>query len=548
MLIMFINFLTLGFGLSYFFNSEKRYIFFDLYFLGLATTTTLLSTWSLFLPNNIYSLIFIQIVCAFLLLLFFYKGILKIQNLKKYNFKIGYFAINTLLVILVFLCSLVPPKIFDSYLYHINSIQWIENFGVVPGLANFHDRFGFNSSIFVLSATYSFREIFNQILFCVSSLSIIVFFTWLIKNIFYKKGYIVVYSLLFFYYFFIQYILDISSPSTDLLPNIIISYLLLRFLEQKDVIEKPLLIIVLPFFLITLKLSMFPSIIISFWFLFKNFKSKKNLISAFLLITAIILPWSLRTIITTGYILYPFESIDFFNFDWEVPKQSVEATKGWVYSWARLPFAESSYVLNLSFKQWILIWWEIATIQQRRFYLLFLISIFFFIISMVFYKRRNEKLTIVYLTCILGVIFWLNAPDIRFSFGFILTGGLLIIICFNKILQKRIVNYFSIFILLLVMYNMLFKAFDVFNEDYKLSNINSYLYKPKDVSLVSRECGAKFLKKEINIKNGDIITLYGPDINNFVRCFDKFPCTAYLNESFELRGNSLKEGFKNKKQ
>jgi hypothetical protein len=38
-------------------------------------------------------------------------------------------------------------------------------YNMVPGLANFHDRFGFNSSMFVLSAGFSFSAIYNQYIF-----------------------------------------------------------------------------------------------------------------------------------------------------------------------------------------------------------------------------------------------------------------------------------------------------------------------------------------------------------------------------------------------
>lgn len=38
---------------------------------------------------------------------------------------------------------------YDSYLYHAQSIRWIEEYGVVPGLGNLHNRLAYNSSFFV---------------------------------------------------------------------------------------------------------------------------------------------------------------------------------------------------------------------------------------------------------------------------------------------------------------------------------------------------------------------------------------------------------------
>lgn len=43
---------------------------------------------------------------------------------------------------------------YDTGLYHAQSIRWIEEYGVVPGLANLHSRFGYNSAAFALCALF----------------------------------------------------------------------------------------------------------------------------------------------------------------------------------------------------------------------------------------------------------------------------------------------------------------------------------------------------------------------------------------------------------
>ena len=45
---------------------------------------------------------------------------------------------------------------YDTGLYHAQSIRWIEEYGVVPGLGNLHSRLAYNSASFCLSALYSF--------------------------------------------------------------------------------------------------------------------------------------------------------------------------------------------------------------------------------------------------------------------------------------------------------------------------------------------------------------------------------------------------------
>ncbi len=45
---------------------------------------------------------------------------------------------------------------YDTGLYHAQSIRFIEEFGVIRGLANLHSRLGYNSAFFAFSALYSF--------------------------------------------------------------------------------------------------------------------------------------------------------------------------------------------------------------------------------------------------------------------------------------------------------------------------------------------------------------------------------------------------------
>ena len=44
---------------------------------------------------------------------------------------------------------------YDTSLYHAQSIRWIEEYGIVPGLGNLHSRLAYNSASFCLSALYS---------------------------------------------------------------------------------------------------------------------------------------------------------------------------------------------------------------------------------------------------------------------------------------------------------------------------------------------------------------------------------------------------------
>ena len=57
---------------------------------------------------------------------------------------------------------------YDTGLYHAQSIRWIEEYGVVPGLGNLHTRLAYNSASFCLSALYSFAFLGGQSYHCVA--------------------------------------------------------------------------------------------------------------------------------------------------------------------------------------------------------------------------------------------------------------------------------------------------------------------------------------------------------------------------------------------
>lgn len=51
---------------------------------------------------------------------------------------------------------------YDSDLYHGQSIRWIEEYGVVPGLGNLHERFAYNSAAFAANALYSMKWLLGR--------------------------------------------------------------------------------------------------------------------------------------------------------------------------------------------------------------------------------------------------------------------------------------------------------------------------------------------------------------------------------------------------
>ncbi|MGG7036922.1 MAG: LIC_10190 family membrane protein, partial [Flavobacterium sp.] len=186
-----IIFTVIGKGLlfAYYKSAIKHYTLVDTYFIGLCLSGALLNIWSIFLPTDFISFLFLALLTLVLIGFnrFYYFSLLKKLLLKIKAEKIlSLLLLGCLIITLLF--AIVKPKLFDTYLYHINAIQWNEYYRAVPGLANLHDRFGFNSSMFVLSAGFSYSAIYNQYIFIISSLTFLMFFVWCVKKAYQKKG------------------------------------------------------------------------------------------------------------------------------------------------------------------------------------------------------------------------------------------------------------------------------------------------------------------------------------------------------------------------
>lgn len=555
MFVIFVYFIVVGFvvftigkSTTLFINKRyENYTFYDSFFIGLALISSIISIWSLFLPTNIYCFLFLFILSLFL---FYYFKIFLIVK-KYFNVLLTNKILIILLVIIlsiVVLLSVVTPQQYDAYLYHINAIQWNENYKCVQGLANLHDRLGFNSSVFILNSCFSFYSIYNQYLFLINSLSFFVFIFFVVHLIYRKKGIIGFYLLIYIFFFFNQYHSEISSPGTDVLPNILIAYLFIKllFLSIKDFSSYSLVFIFLPFFCITLKLSTLPIVLL---ILVPIIHSNESFIKKLGKITIygaiLVLPWIVRNVMLTGYLIYPTSSLDFFDFDWKVPVELVIETKKWVYSWARIPSLDCNLVLQMPFHEWVDIWWKALKNTNK---MLIILAILSPIITSIYFinNRKKTKLFQNYLIFnfvgFLILVFWfLTAPDVRFVYSVIVLLALSILLLINTN-KNKIINIVLALSSFFVIYCFTSDSYTLFQKDYSLKNADEYVYLPEDVYLKKILQKVNFNKKILNTIDNKKIIIY--ESLEKVQCFDQFPSTTLLNTNLKLRGENIEDRFK----
>lgn len=533
------------------FLKKNNYGLCDTFFFGICFVGTALSVLSIWVPINTYSgwgLFIISVLYSF----YSYKYkkdyflsdiIKKIKGLSLSAKVLSLFAITTIL----FFC-LLPPFLSDMKLYYLQSIMWNETYPVIPGLGNIHGRFGFNSNILLLTSALSLNDIIGFRIYAILGLSMVVFFIWIINKISISDSFIQKIALIFFCFAFIHfYYLFVSSPSTDILPNILVSYILLKALLEKDIIKNsPLIFLILPVYAVTLKLSVIPVCLFCLVIIFQLIREKEYKTLAFVscLALAVIIPWCTRTIILTGYLIYPYASLDLFNFDWEIPKEFVEIEQRWVTSWAKMPGISYEEFEKMPIEDWLKIWMaRRVNFMKITTFVLCMSGISVLMMSWIW--KTSKKISFMqmftWFVAFCGFIFWfILAPDERFGASFILVTAIAPFLILKKTSKNKITEKLSPVLFVILLAFAIYQGLPLFNDHKQNKSFISYLYTPQTIDAFDKKRETTFREKQVNT-----IILYVAE--NSLCSDHKLPCAPHYDERLEMRGKYIKDGFRIKK-
>lgn len=508
-------------------------------FIGLAVSNTVISALSLFFPIN--STVLISILLSSSIMMYFIR-----DDLKELYFsiitdkKIIYYSLP--FIIIAFIVSLGPPRAYDTGLYHLQNIKWIEEYAVVPGLANLHGRFGFNPNIFTLFACTSLFDLFKQEIFSVNFTLyaiLVMYFTKKIHFIFKNHG--ITNILIFNSIIFVDIIFsfsNLSSPSPNFISAALPLFILASAVKPSDqednsTFKRYMPLLILCIYVLTVKLATLPLMVLFAFVVIKNKMERRELFGTFALLALIVLPWLARNIVLTGWLIYPFPSIDVFDFDWKVPLSSVLSEKAAVTGWARSPGELYRSAAQMVFSEWFPRWWHRTFLEHK---LLFLASITFPLIAIIGnvfniirigYFRRA-----IIVTSFLGVLFWLMlAPAFQFGEPFLIVAALSPLLFLEFKLNpnweagnKLIPALYILVIILCGLHAKKIARFDISHVAFKPQLIAI----PQEVDFKSYITGG--------------IPIYFP--TNDDRCYDqKLPCTPYPDNTLTVRNKTLQSGF-----
>lgn len=540
-------------------KQEELYTFIEIFFIGLISSSTVISILSLLYPINI------RVTIALASFSILYIIAVKYKTMKN-NLRIFIHGLSSFDYILIFssvmvllLFVLMPPQFSDVYIYHIQNMMWNEEYAVVPGLANIDEHFGFNSNVFLLYPLFGIRPLVGGYVYGVNAICLLFVLLFIISQFRNNKIYTSLFFLVLFVLFLLLYRTHVGS-STDLLPNLLILFLLFLVLaDSENFIKKSLLFWALPLLCVTFKLSTIFICLLSlcvFIYFCKNRAYKTNV---FIVISSmsIIIPWIVRNVVVSGYLIYPYPAIDIFNFDWKLPLQYVIESKEYITAFAitmDVWGSSSEDILSLPIHDKIYRWIVEEDLMDIGLVTLGLFSIIFMFALILKNKiKKNINSTILVLVWgigVLGFVFMLvMAPAVRFSLSFIiitivippylflLNNKTSVVGVLSNISRYSIVLFLLLFACLGLLSVRIFKS--VKSEDVSYVDL---LFRPQGV-----ESRANIfpIEKEPRVINDILFWV----IRRESCCDLPLPCinNQDVADRIEMRGEKLQEGFRTSK-
>lgn len=446
----------------------------------------------------------------------------------------------------------------DTGIYHAQAIRIIEEYGIIKGIGNFQLHFAYNSSYLALCALFTMSFIlpfalhtmtgFIMALFtCYAACGLMKWTSRASHTADMARLAIIIYGITVLEY--------LQSPATDYGAMYMVLYIMCAWItqavEKKDDSEDiPVYgyLAVLSIFTVSMKLSAAALVVLAvlpFILLVKK-KMAKETVSFILIGFLSFLPYLVRNVIISGWILYPAEAIDLFNVVWKVPAEYMKFDADQIKVWGRelqdTMSVEEGITVGIS--DWLPIWWE-----KKRFYekllLVFQVAGAGAVLLNLFIRKVRKKIradvAMFYIAVFINIAMWFfTAPFIRYGLAFLM----LLPICAAMDLAENIFKGKTF--LRFVMVAIAVVCFGNWTARYLKVDKERFVEHAKDGYYLTPIPFPDSETDEVNM-NGVIVynTVHeDEEINSYYNC----PSSCYsdmINRS-EPIGTTLKEGFKAK--
>lgn len=488
-------------------------------------------------------------------------GFLKKNVLRDFFFSLKA-KLSSLPIILKFLLVIITvfalaqsasaPYVIDNESYYIQTIKWLDQYGYVPGLANFHFFLGQQSGWHILQSALNLD-------FISSSINDVNGFYLILANAYaldklnhyrINKNMIHLAAGLFpvFNVFLFQFI---SAPSPDLAIYCITAILFTEFAEHY--LSKPknatdvLLLFLLVVFAVYIKviaifLIVFPALL----YAKRRAQFKQDLCKLSVVSIAALAAFVAKNSIISGYPLYPLSFLK-LQTDWTMPaalqQYLVDATKAYAF------FITPEEYGQLSLWQRLAHWFTLPKLHglfnKGNIVLLVLFPV-------VFRKKMTSKpYQVVYVITIVQLVFlWLSSPQYRFFMGYVIVLSTLILAQFLK--GKRFTNFLLVASTLLVALPLFMPLpiTQLTNNEFKqdLSRFSyRYFLRPHPQTKYTGVTYKNLTFGNLNYNTPTNIDFFWATGDCEVPCIQKqqlMDFKNYFEQAPQLRTGNLKDGFK----
>lgn len=233
---------------------------------------------------------------------------------------------------------------YDTGLYHAQSIRWIEEYGVVKGLGNLHCRLAYNSSSFALTALYSMAFLGGQSYHCTAGwLAFLLAVVCLRTGKSLRVGRLRTsdFARVMCVYYLVNIFDEMISPASDYFMVLVAFYIVIKWLDLVESGERTILpyglLCVLGVFLMTVKLSAALILLLTVYPACRLLREKRWGETGVYLGLGIVtvLPFFIRNVVISGWLVYPFTQIDWFDVAWKIPKGLADYDAREIQVWGR---------------------------------------------------------------------------------------------------------------------------------------------------------------------------------------------------------------------
>lgn len=501
----------------------------------------------LFMPVNIY---FFSLILLILILysvlnrkLFSQFCQLAIKEISSVPFMAK--VLLGLIWLMIIVINAGPVIMDDTESYHIQAIKWIQEYGSVPGIANLHSRFGFNSSWFTSIAIFNFPQ--GELFTGLNGALSLWFSYYIIISIFSlrdeKNNSIAVPLLFVLALSLIIWPLirgNVANTNYDFITTLIVFVLFIEsFLKNKSLLWSPEWIL-WPAYLFTVRIINYPLLLLSIvgiYYLIKSGKWKL-LIASITCCILLVIPFLARNVIISGYMFYPAPYFDVFNVDWKTDPQITEQLLQFIkyYNRVNTTFLDTDQTAALGSTGWIPAWFHYMYWYDKLILVPGIAGLLLAFISL-FKKRISTSFAYraFVLTAFIFCLSWfIIAPDPRFIYGWLL-GGVFFLISYilelfhlNARLNKTVPVLLIAFALGIVSYTI--KKI-IQQPEYRNWMVPAALIQPP--------------VKEVMI-DGIVLRIPGKINNNWnARCYaTPLPCLYHVDPRLKAKGKKIREGFR----